>query len=173
MSVWLVRHPRVLSDHRICAGRFEWPLAESFDREVVAIREQLPWEPNVVWSAPSMRCQRAAVGIGGVVEVDARLAELNFGQWEGRRWADIYGAESKAWTEDPWTRRPPEGETGDELEKRVAAVRAEILAKARSANVAVVTHDGVIRAWRRIASNASRAEAAEWSVPCGTVWPLD
>ena len=171
MSLWLIRHPKVEIKPGICYGRLEVPLAENYRAEVAAIRAQLPNAPETVWSSPAVHCQRAALGFGGKVKLDARLLELDFGQWEGRRWDSFHGEESEAWARDPWSRRPPGGETGEEMEARVAEVRREILAAARGHGLAVVlTHGGVIRIWRRLAEGCDRAESLEWNVPCGSMW---
>lgn len=173
MSVWLIRHTRVLAEPGLCYGRSEVALAPSFAEDAEAVRAQLGAEPELIWCSPSVRCQRLALALGGKVMLDERLWELNFGVWERRRWESFHGPESEYWSADPWTRRPPDGESGEDLEARVAAARAEILATARGQRLAVVTHGGVVRAWRRLAEGLTREQSMELSVPFGSVWSVD
>ena len=173
MSIWLVKHPRVLVDHTKCYGRSERALTDTFKEEVEAIKTKLPWIPDVVWTSPALRCQRTAVALGGVVKVDERLEELNYGDWEGLSWKAINRTECEKWQEDPWTRRPPHGESGEDLEQRVEKVRNEILRTVGQRKVVIVTHDGVLRVWRRLVEKKDRAAAVEWRMPCGTVREMD
>jgi alpha-ribazole phosphatase len=133
-------------------------LADGFAAEAETVRRALPWEPEEIWTSPLTRCrmlaERLATGRIAMRE-DERLMELNFGEWEGRRWETFRGPESEAWASDPWGRRPPGGETGLELWARVASVRREVLARATERRVAVVTHAGVIRVWRALAAGGS------------------
>jgi alpha-ribazole phosphatase len=89
---------------------------------------------------------------GAPVKDDVRLRELHMGEWEGRPWESFRGIASEDWALDPWNRRPPGGETAAEFWARVADLREEILG-AGSKRMAVVTHAGVIRAWRGRAEN--------------------
>jgi alpha-ribazole phosphatase len=174
MSLYLIRHPPVQIDPGICYGRLEVPLAPSFEAEAAAVRTRLAAVPlTEIWSSPSLRCRRLAELLGKRVRLDERLREMDFGAWEGRTWNSFHDAVGEAWAQDPWTRRPPQGESGEELEARVAQVRALIRARAGDRCVAVVTHAGVMRVWRRLAERASRDASLGWHLPCGSVWRVD
>jgi len=168
----LIRHTRLTGTDGLCYGRWEAGLADTFETEAEAVRRALPWTPAVVWTSPAERCRRLAerLAAGAVVRVDERLHELAFGAWEGRRWEEFHGPESEAWAQDPWTRRPPGGESAADLWARVAAVRAAWLARPE-ARLAIVTHAGVIRAWRALAQGADWREAGDWPVAFGAVVP--
>ncbi len=175
MKAVLVRHTRLAGDvSGLCYGRAEVALAETFAEEASALRTVLRWPPREVWTSPSTRCRVLADALAGgaSVRADERLQELNFGAWEGRRWETFRSPESEAWALDPWTLRPPDGETGLEMWARVAAARAEIDALSADARVVVVTHAGVIRMWRRLAAGGGPGPAvfAE-DVGFGRVWP--
>src|SRR5690606_14784621 len=102
MRVWLVRHPRVQIEPGVCYGRQNLPLQPTFEEELERIRAQFAEPPRLVWSSPAVHCRFVATELGGVVRVDERLSEMDFGDWEGRRWAAIDGTESQAWMRDPW-----------------------------------------------------------------------
>lgn len=175
MKAVLVRHTRLAATvNGLCYGRTDVALADTFSAEAEALRAALSWAPREVWTSPAARCRVLAdmLAAGAPVRVDWRLQELDFGAWEGRRWATFRGPESEAWALDPWTLRPPGGETGLEMWERVAAARGDVRALPADAGVVVVTHAGVIRLWRQLAAGGAPGSAvfAE-DVGHGRVWP--
>lgn len=171
MNAVLIRHTHVIAPGGVCFGRTDVPLADTFASDAAMVRARLPWVPSAVWSSPAQRCLALAECLApDAVRIDPRLQELNFGAWEGRRWDEFRDAESEAWALDPWNRRPPGGETAEELWARVGAVRADVLACAE-ARLAIVTHAGVIRAWRGHATGRSWREVLGEPVELGGVEP--
>jgi alpha-ribazole phosphatase len=162
MKAVLIRHTRIRAPLGVCYGRTAYPLAATFAEEARGVRAILPWAPTEVWTSPADRCRALADTLEAPVRIDPRLAELDFGQWEGRRWVDFRGPASDAWALDPWTQRPPDGETTAELWARVGRVRSELLSR-DSGRIVLVTHAGVIRAWRGLVSGRSLREV--WAEP--------
>lgn len=171
----LVRHTRLVKDVAgLCYGRAEVALADTFVEEARRLQAALPWTPREVWTSPAARCRLLAevLAAGAPVRVDGRLQELDFGEWEGRRWETFRGQQSEAWALDPWTGRPPGGESGLEMWTRVTAVRAEVAALPAEARVLVVTHAGVIRIWKRLAVGGGPGpEVFTEDVGYGNIWP--
>jgi alpha-ribazole phosphatase len=169
MKAVLIRHTRVEIPPEVCYGRSDVPLAATFLAEAASVRATLPWTPVVVWTSPAERCRRLAGQLGvAAVRIDDRLQELDFGQWEGRRWEDFRGAQSEAWANDPWSVRPPGGETTAELCDRVREFRADLIAE-DCTRVAIVTHAGVIRAWRSIAADKPLQDCFSEKIGWGAV----
>ena len=157
-------------------------------------------KPPMIWTSPATRCRVLAdklqrrLGISEI-RVDDRLAELHFGLWEGCRWDDLRGGAVDAWMRDPWNMRPPGGEAAWELWERVKAFRDERRAEmacARGVSEAlkntliksdevswisgdgiVITHAGVIRAWRSLAENRPWQELFAEKIALGSVWTVD
>jgi alpha-ribazole phosphatase len=73
--------------------------------------------------------------------VDARLAEMDFGEWEGQLWDDVPRDAIDAWAADPWRFAPPGGESGAAL---VARVSAFWLALPEGDHI-VITHGGPLK----------------------------
>lgn len=172
MNTVLVRHTSIVVPKGLCYGRIDVPLSESFGDEAEITRGRMPWIPDVIVSSPAARCRALAhaLTVGGVpVLIDERLAELSMGRWEGRLWDELRGPEVDAWMADPWHERPPEGETADELIARVGTVRSELM-HAAVERCAVITHAGVIRAWRSLAESRSLADLMNEAIPFGSVW---
>ncbi len=148
MQVLLIRHPRPLIDAGVCYGQLDvdcedpLPIAER-------LRSQLPPGTPVITS-PLRRARRLAEALAPTVAIDARLSEINFGAWEGKRWDDIARDELDAWAADVLNFTPPEGESVARLQQR-AIDFARSLAVPR---VALVTHAGIMRAligyWRAL-----------------------
>jgi broad specificity phosphatase PhoE len=108
-----------------------------------------------LWSSPQQRAWQTARAVDDVlrlgVHVDARLAEVDVGDWAGRTYDELATAEPgrfAAWQGASETFRFPGGESHAQHGDRVAAALREIAARARRP-VLVVCHGGVIRAARR------------------------
>ncbi|WVH08942.1 MAG: Alpha-ribazole-5'-phosphate phosphatase [Fluviibacter phosphoraccumulans EoVTN8] len=144
IRVWLVRHLPPAVAPGICYGRsdlpLQTPLAQQADT-VQALRDKLPKDVPV-FSSPLVRCANLAAVLDAAYVQDSRLQELHFGAWEMQPWEDIGPHALDAWAKDVAGFRPPDGETGYEVQQR-AWVR-EI--SNRHDEVIVVTHAGVIRA---------------------------
>ena len=98
-----------------------------------------------VVTSPLGRCVETAVLLGASqAEREARIAEMSWGAWEGRRLADLrteLGAEMSENEARGWDFRPAGGESPREVLARVRGWLAEL-----TAPTLAVTHRGVIRA---------------------------
>ncbi len=98
--VYLARHGETawsLSGQH--TGRTDLPLTERGERQAGALGGRLSGVNFAkVLTSPSQRAKRTAelAGFGDVAEVDPDLAEWDYGQYEGRRTADIL-AERPGW----------------------------------------------------------------------------
>jgi alpha-ribazole phosphatase len=168
MNGFLIRHTRVEIPAGLCYGRTDVPLAAGFAAEAAAVRANLPWPPREVWSSPAERCRRLAEELAtGEVRIEPRLAELDMGEWDGRCWDELSGPVHAAWMADPWRTRPPGGESADDLLARVGALRSEILGS-RPERLLLVTHAGVIRAWRSVGEGRPLPELFSEAVGFGS-----
>jgi broad specificity phosphatase PhoE len=83
-----------------------------------------------VYSSPLRRAQQTAqaiaAGAGCDVEIDDRLIELDYGDWDGRPLGDISAADWAAWRADPGF-TPPGGESLVAVTARVDAFCRERL----------------------------------------------
>jgi alpha-ribazole phosphatase len=139
MILYLIRHPKPLVDAGICYGRSDIPVAIDL-AEVARLRAELP--PCLpVWSSPLQRCRQLAELLHAQVQIDDRLAEMNFGDWEGRSWDEIPRHQIDSWAADIAGYAPPGGESPAAVQRRALAFVAGLAVP----DAAIVTHAGVIR----------------------------
>jgi len=176
-ALWLWRHPRAEGAAGRCIGRTDLPVDPRRAKRLAhrlrrcARREGLPRE---VWTSPLQRARAVGRWLrrwGWRHHVDAGLAEMDFGAWDGRHWADIAPAAVAAWTDD-FERHAPGG--GESLQALFARAQAFVSAHAHAAPLLVVGHAGWMQAlaWTRAHGALPRAE--QWPPPPrhGQLWRL-
>jgi broad specificity phosphatase PhoE len=140
------------TEGRMC-GSTDVPLSDVGRRQaqVLAVRMK-PILVDALYSSPLQRALETARLIGEAVGrepvVDHRLAELNYGTWEGVTFEEIKRATPaayRAWDADPANLAPPEGESGVHLIERVTPFLADVAQRHQSGNVVVVCHRTVCR----------------------------
>ena len=103
-------------------GRTDLPLTERGEQQARALGQRLCGASFVkAFTSPSQRASRTAelAGFGGLAEIDPDLAEWDYGQYEGRRTADIL-AERPGWF--LFRDGAPGGETPDQVAARADRV---------------------------------------------------
>jgi broad specificity phosphatase PhoE len=92
----------------------------------------------------TMEILRSALGLDpNAYNVDARLAEIAYGEWEGHTLPEIQARDPDVLTRrerDKWDFKPPGGESYREVAKRVAEWYATV-----TRDTVVVAHGGVVR----------------------------
>lgn len=143
----LVRHGRtaVNAGGRL-QGRIDVPLDEVGLLQARAagenLRSRFPGARLV--SSPLCRAVDTAREIGGEIEIDERLIELDYGSWDGLEMSEVPGEQWRAWRDDP-TFRPPGGESLVELDDRVRPALEEMARTAANEDVIVVSHVSPIK----------------------------
>ena len=118
--------------------------------------------------SPRQRCLQLARAVQALrpqvrLRIDPRLAEMDFGCWEGQSWDAIGRDALEAWSADFGTYPPGGGEAVDTLLARVGAAFDEAAANAGGRDVFWITHAGVARAavlWQ--AGCRGLADAGAW-----------
>ncbi len=153
MSLFLIRHTETEATAGRCIGQSDVALSEKGMADVAKVVEKMKaLAPNVMISSDLSRCRVLAEALAKEVKVDvvfeSAWREINFGQWEGKNWDEIYARDRthyEAWTKDFLTIAPPEGESFLKLQERIA--RELNMLKTHQAETAVIiTHAGAIRA---------------------------
>lgn len=165
----LMRHAQPLVAAGVCYGATDMAADTSATQRAAQELVPLLAPGTQLWSSPLRRCMQLSQALRTcrsdlTIREDPRLAEMDFGDWEGWRWADIPRAELDAWTAQFWQLRFGGRESVADLMARVGAAWHE--AGASSRPVAWVTHAGVIRATRLWADGVTELQDA-------TGWPAE
>jgi alpha-ribazole phosphatase len=186
MDIYLIRHTQTAADPGLCYGQSDIALADSFPGEMANLHDKLPEfdEDCKVFSSPLTRCLQLAKTFSDTVTTDARLQELDFGEWEGKRFDDIDTAVLQHWTNNFVTAAPPKGENFEDLYLRAGSFWQDLLAAEAPAHaprlrpvgeaeqVLVITHAGVIRALLARALNLPLANSFQLRIDSGSVHKL-
>lgn len=174
MRLYLVRHPKPAVPPDTCYGALDVGIDETDATALVGrLRRVLPADA-VLASSPLQRCARIADALRQAgwpaARIDARLAEMDFGRWEGRRWSDIPREQIDAWSADVVGYRPPGGESvGDLAHRTTAALRELMLAHADAPAIVVITHAGVLQTAPRMLAGQSLSGFSATRVGYGAV----
>ena len=149
---WLVRHAQPLVASGVCYGALDVAADPQATQDAAqALARHLPLRAQII-SSPLQRCEQLTKVLCALrpdlsQKPDARLAEMDFGCWEGQRWDSIPQAAYEAWTADFWLHRFGGAESVASFMARVAQAWADSLAALETGVPQVwVSHAGVIRA---------------------------
>ena len=149
MELYLVRHTTPDIAPGICYGQSDIGVKHTFEDEVAALRPKIAHiEEASFHSSPLQRCLLLAQAVAGgrhEIQQDARLKELNFGDWELQSWDDIPRGLLDEWADEHVKLAPPNGESFHQLSLRVQAFVEQLTQQGAGVHVAF-THAGVIRA---------------------------
>lgn len=157
MEIYLVRHTTPLVDKGICYGQTDLEVASSFAIESKKIKEQLPIEIKdyKIYSSPLKRCKTLASYLStNQYTIDHRLIEINFGDWEMKKWDEIPLEEIQPWYDDYVNIRTKNGESLLDVYHRTTAFLNDLKAQNQS-KVILVTHAGVMRTLYGAIANVS------------------
>ncbi|HUT75473.1 MAG TPA: histidine phosphatase family protein [Armatimonadota bacterium] len=146
---YLLRHGETAwNREEVFRGRADVPLNERGRAQAAAIADALAHQPlAAVYASPLQRAlqtaQPVAAACGLEVQVDQRLTDLDFGDWEGvplreapERWPELFAR----WKREPGGVVFPGGEGLPVVRERAMAAIAEIAARHRGETAAVVSH---------------------------------
>lgn len=172
LTLWLLRHAKVPTATGLCYGRLDLPAdGNATHTAAAAFDSTLPPLVTPAWCSPLGRCHQMAHALRHPhlqwQGEDARLAEMDFGDWEGRRWADLSEAEFAPWMADFAHHRV--GGTGESVTTVLARVRDALretftfCVRHGHTQALWVSHAGVARALVVLLEQAGHvATAADW-----------
>ena len=168
--LWLVRHARPLVADGTCYGRLDVPANAQASRDAAAALARALPAGACVRHSPLQRCELLALSLQALRPdlasiSEPRIAEMDFGTWEGRAWSAIARADIDAWAARFGDHAPGGGEPLAAMLGRVGAALRDIAALEH--DVVWITHAGVARCvhWLR-AHGALRT-------PLSHEWPAD
>jgi len=177
MRLILVRHPRPLIAQGICYGSSDIQAEPEHQAQALSkLLAALPADAALI-ASPLRRCAELATQLAAQRDAslifDKRLAEMDFGSWEMRPWADIPRAEIDAWAADIVHYRPGDGENVLDVASRVSAFHTE--AQRQQRDTIVICHAGTMRLLAAcqqglsLQETALRAAQTPHQIPYGTI----
>lgn len=179
VTIELLRHGD--TGQRSYRGQIDDPLTTTGWDQLRAAVAGRHWSRVV--SSSLQRCAAFAAELadarGLPLQLDPRLAEYHFGDWQGVPIEDLaehHGDALGRFWADPEAHPPPGAESLAAFQARLSAAIDGISAQADDGPVLVVTHGGAIRLLRCLVEGRSYADMAAIDVPHAALhalpWPL-
>lgn len=156
MKLTLVRHTSLEIAPSICYGQSDVDVSVNFDIERLQLQEKLASSTfDAIYASPLQRCHKLAQALcadaslgftNKDIQLDERLKELHFGDWEMSPWDAIPRATFDVWANDYANLAPPNGETFLQLHARSKSFVEDVSSHSQGKSILVVTHGGLIRA---------------------------
>lgn len=151
MELMLIRHGELPEEIRGCyVGQSPVPLSGTGRDQCRALAPRFrEFSPELIYVSPLPRALESARLIAGEqasLLPDARLCEIDFGDWDGLRFDEINRRDpelARRWVSDPERIAFPGGESVAAFRERVSAWLAEIMNRSEE-RIAAITHGGVL-----------------------------
>lgn len=173
-EIWAWRHPRPIGCEGRCIGTTDVPVdrrkAKRLARRVLRTARTFGL-PRVVVTSPLRRSADVGRWLrrwGWVHRIDPSLAELDFGEWDGKPWSAIGREQVDAWCADFARHAPGGGESLEAMFERARNWRPH-------GAVVVIGHAGWLLARRWLQEGREPpGTSAKWpeTPRCGTLWRL-
>ena len=147
MRLVFIRHTSVAVERGVCYGQSDVPLAETFETEAEAVKKRLEaFRFDRVYSSPLSRCTKLAAYCGCNKPItDSRLLEMNFGEWEMKRFDEITDPRLRLWYDDYLNVQATGGESAMEQRARLEDFITDLSATCDSdETIAIFCHGGII-----------------------------
>ncbi|PHR84837.1 MAG: histidine phosphatase family protein [Colwellia sp.] len=153
-TLYLLRHGEIATPG-ILAGKTDVALSEVGRKQLLQATGSLINISRCI-SSPLIRCHDGASQYCQQhhlpLEVDSKLREMDFGDWDGKRYQALWKMDEQSATsaignfwQNPWQHQPPNGETMDSFVSRVDNWWQDYCADSQLHNTLVFTHAGVIK----------------------------
>ena len=144
MELFVIRHTEVQNPNNLCYGNYDISLKPNYEHKSKIFFENLPNDLDQIYSSPSKRCTDLLDLHNLNFNIHNDLRELDFGDWEGKKWDDIDQTDLNYWMEDYVNRSPKNGEKMIDLYKRSIEFTYKLV-ELDLQKILLVTHAGVIR----------------------------
>ena len=167
MEIYLVRHTTPDIEKGICYGQADINLVNSYEDEFKEIHQKLKNINLPIISSPLKRCTLLANSLGAFT-TSPLLMELDFGEWELKKWDAISSKEIQPWMDDFVNVKVTNGESYIDLQKRVLNTFTSI----KESSI-IVSHAGPIRVILAHLSNTELKDSFNIKVNYGDVFKIN
>jgi alpha-ribazole phosphatase len=173
MEIYLIRHTSPGVPKGTYYGHTDVPLANTFARDIEAVKAKLPSQFGAIVTSPLTRCVTLARELNSnIFRTDDRIVEMSLGEWEMRSHEEIGADVLDRWMNNFVDTPPPAGESFRHLYGRVVPFYEELL-RSDFDTVAVVTHGGVIRSILNYVLGIPLERSFSYDIDHGSVTMLD
>ena len=144
MELFVIRHTEVQNPNNLCYGNYDISLKPNYEHKSKIFFKNLPNDLDQIYSSPSKRCTDLLDLHNLNFNIHNDLRELDFGDWEGKKWDDIDQTDLNYWMEDYVNRSPKNGEKMIDLYKRSIEFTYKLV-ELDLQKILLVSHAGVIR----------------------------
>ncbi len=170
-TLYLIRHTQPEITPGTCYGQLDIEVTTSFAAEAAAVSDWLP-PVELLITSPLLRTRRLAEHLAQVqrcaVHIDPRLLEMHFGDWEGKSWDAIARHEIDAWSVDSMNYTPPNGESAQQMMRRVQEALSDVVLLPQR-QIGLVMHGGSIRAVLALLGDVALGDTLGWQIEFGAV----
>ena len=89
MEIHIIRHIEPAIEKGICYGQTDVLLHDGYEKTHKQIAKNIDTDFSQIYSSPLLRCKLLAQEISKDIIYDVRLMEVNFGDWEMKKWDEI------------------------------------------------------------------------------------
>lgn len=175
MQILLIRHGKTIQGEK---GQYQGVLDTSLSEAGRAALKKAQQMPDRIYVSPLKRAKETAAILFPETEfhIVPGLAEMNFGEFEGRSWKEMENDSAyREWVDGNCEGPCPGGEDRAGFSARVCRAFSELAEEALRdglEQIAVVAHGGTQMAVLERWSGTERAYW-EWQTDCGCGWALD
>jgi alpha-ribazole phosphatase len=173
----LLRHGLTKENERWAyIGWTDAPLSEKGEARIRQLDGEYLTEA-ILFSSPLLRCLQTAELFfpKQKIHVANDLKEMNFGLFEGKTYEQLKRkAAYTNWLADPFSNRPPYGESFQEFAERIENGWRQVsdtIIETKASSAAILTHGGVIRQLLTMWSKEYKS-FFEWKIPYGEGYQL-
>ena len=168
MIFYIWRHPKPIAAEGFCIGQTDIKVDRRKLKRLANKIEhfvRLHRLPKVIWVSPlqrSLKVGQILAQRGFQYKIASELAEIDFGEWDGRAWEQMTKQEIDDWCDDFANFAPDNGESLQQLFNRVESWLDKVSSEKQSP-VLIIGHAGWINAAKMLADGEAVPEvAAEW-----------
>lgn len=175
MEIYLVRHTKVAISGDYCYGISDVELAESKQEDIQQVKDKLNGiQFNEAYTSPLNRCKLLASELAEDPKSKDDLLEMDFGDWELKKWDQLDKEVVDVWMNDFVHEQPPNGESYMDFSMKSVFFFDRIAKEYRDEDkVLLTTHSGVIRAIICHVLNLSLAHSFNFEVDFGSVSKIE
>ena len=151
-QLYFIRHGETEANVKgILTGRLETNLTQKGIDDAIALSKELTIDFDCYYCSPLTRTHQTLRAIKGNVEfvIDERITEVSSGDWQGKLKSELPEAEYDLYKKGQLN--PPNGESLEDVDKRIKAFLREMFSKYKAdEKILVVTHNAFMRNLKRM-----------------------